>query len=264
MKNLYFSFFIFLALNLNAQYFSTTSSSTNYNSTINHAGQINIGNRPLNNTWFTATLQLGKSNNEMVTMNIANSVGALQFFLAGKQWEGSDKAMPGDAVWKMMSGKNMIFNFSGQPSSSSLYNATNVQTYSFSADNNFNILNVYNTGKITMGTEKYDLSGYRLFVKDGIKTERLKVEVASANQWADHVFNDDYNLMPLNEVKSFINANKHLPNIPSAKDVVADGGIEQGELNAKLLEKIEELTLHLIQQNEKIELLQKELETLKK
>lgn len=58
-----------------------------------------------------------------------------------------------------------------------------------------------------MGTDNYDLSGYRLFVKDGIKTEKLNVEVASANQRADHIFNDDYTLMPLNEVKTFITTN---------------------------------------------------------
>lgn len=92
---------------------------------------------------------------------------------------------------------------------------------------------------------------YSLFVKKGIKTEKVKVEFANENGWADYVFEDDYKLMPLDEVKKFIKQNKHLPEVPTAKEVV-ENGLELKEFNALLLKKIEEVTLHIINMNEKI------------
>ncbi|MCB9202817.1 MAG: hypothetical protein H6604_07215 [Flavobacteriales bacterium] len=93
---------------------------------------------------------------------------------------------------------------------------------------------------------------YNLFVKNGIKTERVKVEIANINGWADYVFDEDYKLMPLDKLDSYIKENKHLPNIPTSSQVIKEG-IELGEMNAKLLEKIEELTLHTIDLNKKNE-----------
>jgi vacuolar-type H+-ATPase subunit I/STV1 len=68
--------------------------------------------------------------------------------------------------------------------------------------------------------------------------------------------------MPLNEVEAFVKAEKHLPNIPSEQTMKAEG-IDLAEMNAKMMEKIEELTLYLIQQNKNTEELKKELEALK-
>lgn len=264
MKKIYFTIIALLSITSYSQYISTTNSSASYNTNLQHNGQVALGDRPLNNQWFSAALQIGYQNLKNTMINIVNPSGNMQMGIVGGNEYFSVKAKTGDFVMKLQSGSSAIFNYGKQVSNSTLSSDPSVQRYIFNADNNFNILNIYNTGKVTMGTDEYDLSGYRLFVKDGIKTERLKVEVASTNQWADHVFNNDYNLMPLNEVKSFINKNKHLPNIPPAKQIVNEGGIEQGELNAKLLEKIEELTLHLIQQNDKIEKLEKQVESLKK
>lgn len=98
-----------------------------------------------------------------------------------------------------------------------------------------------------------DCSDYLLFVRKGIRTEEVKVDVASGT-WADYVFKDSYELKPLEEVKSFIDENGHLPNIPSAEEV-EENGIKVGEMNAKLLEKIEELTLYTIALKEEMEAL---------
>jgi hypothetical protein len=100
---------------------------------------------------------------------------------------------------------------------------------------------------------------YRLYVKDGIKTERIKVEIAAENGWADYVFAKDYKLMPLKEVENYINTNGHLPEVPSTEEAIKNG-IELKEMNILLLKKVEELTLHLIEQNKRIE----ELENSKK
>jgi len=81
--------------------------------------------------------------------------------------------------------------------------------------------------------------------------------------WADYVFKKDYKLMPLSEVEKYINQNQHLPNVPSAKEVEGKGQ-NLGDLQVKQMEKIEELTLYMIEINKKVEALQKENIELKK
>ncbi|MOA38224.1 hypothetical protein D3C78_1598840 [compost metagenome] len=80
------------------------------------------------------------------------------------------------------------------------------------------------------------------------------------------MFEPDYKLRSLSEVEMFIKLNKHLPEIPSAKEV-ENNGIAVGEMNAKLLQKIEELTLYLIEmkkENEELKSLKGEVDQLKK
>lgn len=103
--------------------------------------------------------------------------------------------------------------------------------------------------------------GYKLGVKGKIAAEEVKV--ALYNTWPDYVFESNYNLQTLEEVENHIIEKGHLQNIPSAKEV-EENGIQLGEMNARLLQKIEELTLYLIEQNKKTEQLQKEVALLKK
>ncbi|MFN8393120.1 MAG: hypothetical protein U0176_00435 [Bacteroidia bacterium] len=93
---------------------------------------------------------------------------------------------------------------------------------------------------------------YKLYVQGGILTEKCKIALVGTANWADYVFSDDYKLMPLEEVESFIQANDHLPNVPSAQSLVDNGGIEVEKMLAKQMEKIEELTLYIIEQNKRI------------
>jgi len=72
----------------------------------------------------------------------------------------------------------------------------------------------------------------------------------------DYVFDPSYKLMSLNELKTYINTNKHLPNIPSAKEYEERGELDLGELNRKLLEKVEELTLYILQLEERTKALE--------
>jgi hypothetical protein len=95
-------------------------------------------------------------------------------------------------------------------------------------------------------------ASYNLYVAGGILTEKVRVAVKTSSDWADYVFANDYKLMPLQEVENFVKQNNHLPNVPSAQEVV-DQGIDIAKMDAKLLEKIEELTLYIIEQNKKIE-----------
>ena len=79
--------------------------------------------------------------------------------------------------------------------------------------------------------------------------------------WFDHVFNQDYKLRSLSELEQFIKTNKHLPEIPSEKEV-QENGINLGEMQGKLLLKIEELTLYIIEQEKQMKEMQKRLSEL--
>ncbi len=104
----------------------------------------------------------------------------------------------------------------------------------------------YNDGNVGIGTETPD---ELLSVNGTIHSKEVKVDL---NNWPDYVFSKAYNLPTLKEIETYIKENGHLQNIPSAKEVEKEG-IQLGEMNAKLLEKIEELTLYLIQQEKELE-----------
>ena len=118
-------------------------------------------------------------------------------------------------------------------------------------------------GKFLVGLQTTPTPGnYLLYVEDGILTERVKIATIASADWADYVFEDDYEFLSLDEIKSFVAENKHLPNVPSAKDVEKNG-YEVQVMDAKLLEKIEELYLLTIALNDEKNELQKENELLK-
>ncbi len=106
-------------------------------------------------------------------------------------------------------------------------------------------------------------AGYRLYVSDGILTEKVKVAVKSTDDWSDRVFEDSYQLRTLGQVERFISKNKHLPGVPSAQEVV-EKGVDVGQMQAKLLEKVEELTLYVIKLEKKSVKQQIEINKLKK
>ncbi len=108
----------------------------------------------------------------------------------------------------------------------------------------------YPTGKVGIGTTNLNDNDYKLFVESGIRTRKVKVDQSN---WPDFVFDStSYQLQPLSEVENYIRKNNHLAGIPSAKEVESNG-VDVGDNQAKLLQKIEELTLYIIQQNKDIE-----------
>ena len=117
------------------------------------------------------------------------------------------------------------------------------------------------SGRVRIGNDIAMPTGYQLFVKEGILTEKVKVALSTTNDWADYVFAEDYKLNSLKTVEDFVKENKHLPNIPSAKTVV-ENGINVAEMDAKLLRQIEELWLHTIELNKEKETLQTKYENL--
>lgn len=112
--------------------------------------------------------------------------------------------------------------------------------------------NVISTGTLKIGSSSLATPvGYNLYVENGILTEKVKVAVKNSSDWSDFVFAKNYKLKPLSTVESFINENKHLPDVPSASSVVKTG-IDVAKMDAILLQKIEELTLYIIQQQKEI------------
>ncbi|NHF58989.1 hypothetical protein FK220_006540 [Flavobacteriaceae bacterium TP-CH-4] len=105
-------------------------------------------------------------------------------------------------------------------------------------------------GKLSIGTT-IDDPDYQLTVKGAIHVQEVKVDLLGAIA-PDYVFYEDYDLNTLQEVADFIAKEGHLPNIPSAKEM-EEVGLHLKEMNLKLLEKIEELTLYLIDQNKTLE-----------
>ena len=97
-----------------------------------------------------------------------------------------------------------------------------------------------------------------LQVKNSIKLQvtnngvlKAKEVLVTLTGWPDFVFDKNYKLLPLKEVEHFINTNQHLPNVPSATEVETHG-IPLGEMNAVLIQKIEELTLYIIQMEKRL------------
>ncbi len=115
-----------------------------------------------------------------------------------------------------------------------------------------------NVGRVGIGTNS--TGSHKLAVEGTIGARKVMVEPTG---WSDFVFEKNYELTPLCEVEKYIAKNKHLPEIPAESEVL-ENGLDLGEMDAKLLQKIEELTLYLIQEHKNNQKLQKEVEKLKK
>ncbi|MNX82353.1 hypothetical protein D3C86_1140790 [compost metagenome] len=92
------------------------------------------------------------------------------------------------------------------------------------------------------------LQTFKVETNGMIRGRRMKLDLQT---WADYVFEPTYQLMPLSEVEAFVKKEKHLPNVPSEQALISEGA-DVMEMNKILMEKVEELTLYLIQQNKEM------------
>jgi len=101
--------------------------------------------------------------------------------------------------------------------------------------------------------------GYQLDVEGTIRACEVKVE---SNSWCDYVFAPDYNLMPLEDVEQYAKNNGHLPGMPTEEEVTS-GDLKLGDMQRRQMEKIEELTLYIIELQNQLERLRSENEELR-
>lgn len=107
-------------------------------------------------------------------------------------------------------------------------------------------------GSVAIGTT--DPKGYMLAVNGSTVATSMTVQLNTA--WPDYVFKKDYELPSLKELKTYVDQYHHLPEMPTESQVAKDG-LNLGEINSKLVKKVEELTLYLIEQHKQIEILEK-------
>lgn len=127
------------------------------------------------------------------------------------------------------------------------------------------LMSIHNDGKVVIGDDNtIQRNGtYKLYVADGIMTPRINVALVNSGAWHDEVFDENYQLMSLKEIEKYTTTNKHLPDVPSAEEVVKYG-VDLGNMTSVLLKKVEELTLYAIQQQKIIEAQAIDIAALKK
>ncbi|RZJ76947.1 MAG: hypothetical protein EOO45_00250 [Flavobacterium sp.] len=143
-----------------------------------------------------------------------------------------------------MSGASIILPGNGQPNQGGISFYTSNPSVVI-ADQAFvcsAAMVINGSGHVGLGTTS---PREKLSINGNIRAHELKVELTG---WPDYVFESGYSLKPLSEIEKFIKIEKHLPGIPSAAEV-EQNGLAVGEINKRLLEKIEELTLHLIEKD---------------
>ena len=116
------------------------------------------------------------------------------------------------------------------------------------------VLSIGANGYVGIGLPAGKVADEMLTVYGTVHARRVKVNLAGP--LADYVFDKNYKLMDLKDVESYVNEHSHLPEVPSASEV-ANNGMDLGEMQNKMLQKIEELTLYVIKQQKEIDELKK-------
>ena len=161
----------------------------------------------------------------------------------------------GTASWQTFSGSGWALSGNTGINPANTFIGTTDNQPVIIRSNNLERLRVDTGGRVGIGTIGTSDTAYKLFVEKGIRTRKIKVDVGT---WSDYVFDNDYTLRSLSDLEKFIADHKHLPDVPSVKEVT-ENGVNLGENQAVLLRKIEELTLYVIEQNKKIDQQQHQL-----
>lgn len=182
-----------------------------------------------------------------VGIGLGSAVPAAKLHVAGKIFANAG----GEAI--RIEGPDPAINF---------FQSGTQRGYVYNTGNDMQIGTSNAAGKLFLNANKVQIStsvalpdGYRLGVGGKIYCEELRVRLQSSG-WPDYVFSDRYQLMPLHQLKTFIAQNNHLPNIPKAAFIEKEG-FEVGDMNKRLLEKVEELTLYILQLEQRISGLEK-------
>ncbi|MEM6816998.1 MAG: hypothetical protein AAF600_21840 [Bacteroidota bacterium] len=205
-------------------------------------GRFGVGTTsPIEKLDVTGNIQIGANN-----------------FLKGKRSDGLILNLVG-YIPDANGGHLSISEYSSVPSEVRIFTPTDAnQGVSIYSDRR--LVFFRNDGNVGIGVDNPDS---KLVVNGKIRSEEVKVEIING---PDYVFESGYKLRTLKETKEYIVENKHLPELPTAKEMEANG-VDLGDMNMRLLKKIEELTLYQIELLERIEKLESkndEIEDLKK
>ena len=158
----------------------------------------------------------------------------------------------GNATWQMATGGGSVLDWTlggnNFGTTGSIGNADNQPLKIIT--NNQGRIYISASGNVGIGTENVTDAAYKLSVEGTIRTRKVRVDPAT---WADYVFDNDYHLRPIKELEQYIQAQKHLPDVPTTEEV-KQKGIDLGDNQVVLLKKIEELTLYVIEQHKKQEI----------
>jgi hypothetical protein len=191
-------------------------------------------------------------------LNVAGSIGTNELWVAGSSITKSISLLNNvsGGAWNPLTqtGDNLI-----------LWKGTNPDQADAGAlviapwSNANNGIRINPQGNVSIGTN--NPGTFKLAVEGRIGARGIRVTMATP--FPDYVFDSTYQLRPLFSLEQYINQNKHLPGIPSAAEVEKEGGVELGDMSVKLLEKIEELTLYVIEMKKENEQMKKEIKALK-
>jgi hypothetical protein len=183
------------------------------------------GNSGLRFTNLTSSDAVTVSSGKVLSVN-ANGDVILEVAGGGSITDGSET--------KVTAGTNVTVNGNGTIATPYIINATATNNYWNPSSLDANSIINSNTGSVILGSDITTLPiGYKLYVADGILTEKIKVTLKTSANWADYVFRRDYKLKPLADLEKFIELNKHLPGVKSAKTLVKEGGIDIAQTLAK-------------------------------
>jgi hypothetical protein len=131
--------------------------------------------------------------------------------------------------------------------------------YGGDGSNNTSRLSISPQGVVGIGVSPIDSlpSGYKLHVNGNVRCKKAVVETAN---WPDYVFDFSYPLLPFADLRSYLAQNQHLPNIPSASEIEANG-LDLGEVQKQMMEKIEEQALYILQLEERLQKIEQRLST---
>jgi hypothetical protein len=255
----------------------TTNPNTNY--ALDVSGSINATGLLINGTalpwtvnggetFYNGRVGIGNTNpNNNYSLDVSGPVNATSFLLNGtpvvsSPWtlSGGEASFTGRVgIGNSNPNNNYALDVTGTINATNiLINGNPISTGGTGGGSSVWSLNgadaFYNVGDVAIGTTTVP-AGYSLAVAGEVIAEG--VTVALQGNWPDFVFESEYDLPTLEEVENHIAENGHLPNVPSAIQVDEEG-IDLGEMNAVLLQKIEELTLYTIQQQKEIKTLKQE------
>lgn len=220
---------------------------------VNNNGGTSIGaaiTPPANGLYVNDRIKVGVSGNQdaitlaansgtIPELTVRNAYGSVNMSVAYNAWDYAVESKPGDGIIrKLGTSHNLILYMSNNNNDGQFYVA-------FGDAYNGLFMKIFNNRVVR-------LDG-KLYAKE--------IEVKT-NVWSDFVFNSDYKLMPLSDVEAYIKANKHLPDVPSEEEVI-NNGIDVAKMDALLLQKIEELTLYLIDLQKENQYLKSEIDALK-